>query len=199
MGGRSIEPSLPGRSGALFLPVACARLPMGAIAHTEVLSLPPLGAAVMCATRRLLRVPSTAERKSIHAAKERPTGFFPFGPEGVNAVRRGAGVDWRPATAGKSRMRLWAAGLALAAIIAVAFIAWGLRVAGGSQDTASSTGAVDAGASAERVEPLRVLNPGAAARPRRPETRVRQRQAIIGHESPPPRVQPPPRRGPADY
>lgn len=113
-------------------------------------------------------------------------------------MRTGPDVNWRPAAPGRVRILRWAVGLASAAI-AIGVAGLWLRMSGDGPGDAASSAVVKTVGSADQVEPLRILNPGAADRPPAGERRVRRQDATVGYESPPPRVQPPPRRGPADY
>ena len=113
-------------------------------------------------------------------------------------MRRGTDVNWHPATRGRIRILRWAVGLASVAI-AVGVIGLGLRTPGGERGNSASPEVVRTVGSAEQIEPVHILNRGAADRQRPGEPRVRRQDATIGYESPPPRMQPPPRRGPADY
>jgi len=113
-------------------------------------------------------------------------------------VRRSPDVNWRPAARGRVHIRRWAVGLASVAI-AVGVIGLGLRTPGGERGNTAPPAEVKTIGSAERVEPLHVLNRGAAERQRPGEPSARRQDATVGYESPPPRMQPPPRRGPADY
>ena len=113
-------------------------------------------------------------------------------------MRTGPDVNWRPAVPGRVRILRWAVALASTAI-AIGVIGLWLRMSGGGPGDSASPAVVKTMGSADRVEPLRILNPGAADRPPAGERRVRRQDATVGYESPPPRMQPPPRRGPADY
>jgi len=113
-------------------------------------------------------------------------------------VRRGSDVNWRPAARGRVHIRRWAVGFASAAI-AVGVIGLGLWTPRGDRGNAAPSAGVETIGSAERIEPVRILNRGAAERQRPGEPGARRQNATVGHESPPPRMQPPPRRGPADY
>ena len=112
-------------------------------------------------------------------------------------MRRGSDVNWRPAARGRVHIRRWAVGFASAAI-AVGVIGLGLWTPRGDRGNAAPSAGVETIGSAERIEPVRILNRGAVER-RPGEPGARRQNATVGHESPPPRMQPPPRRGPADY
>jgi len=113
-------------------------------------------------------------------------------------VRRGSDVNWHPVTRARARIVRWAVGLASVAI-AVGALGLGLRTPKEERGNPASPDAMQTVGSAQQAAPLRILNPGAAEGRRTGERRVPRQDAAVGYESPPPRMQPPPRRGPADY
>jgi hypothetical protein len=111
------------------------------------------------------------------------------GSQDVAATPSSPDIYWQPAAVKKAPAGRWIV-VAASILAAVAVLGWWLLTPEpGGPDAPSAPAA----AAIERGEPLRVLNPSA------PRKALRRSREAFELESPPPRMQPPPRRGPADY